>query len=241
MGPHLSPGLRHTDGSPCPTRWRCCWGRQGARGPGPFPEDCRHCGCRGAPSLRPAPGAPSRLPALAEGENLLQPCTPQGGGCWGSGHSLPCSPAQASPSSVMLGFSLLCCRNTKSTKYWGSAGRGSRRRSRRGPAGQPARGQGCREPRFLPPPPAAEAGPHRPGEEPASVSQAAWPHWPLPLRCPWCPRTLLKPRHHSCPLPCPAAPSPASSGLFLGALGAFSAPSRIRALSGCPRPCLAQW
>lgn len=37
----------------------------------------------------------------------------------GSGHALLSGPAQASPASVMLWVSPWCCRNTKSTKYWG--------------------------------------------------------------------------------------------------------------------------
>lgn len=119
-GPHLSPGLGCTGCSPCPTRWSCCWGWQGARGQAgwlPFPDDPARCGHHGAHSLRPRPGAASGLPALAEraeSQSLCgsQTCPPLGhGGGRGGG---PCS---ASPASVMLGVSPLCSRNTKSTKY----------------------------------------------------------------------------------------------------------------------------
>lgn len=68
VGPHLSPRLGRMDCSLCPTCWSCCWGWQGAQGPGgwpPLPDDRGHCGHHGSRSLRPPPGAASRPPALA--------------------------------------------------------------------------------------------------------------------------------------------------------------------------------
>lgn len=133
-------------------------------------------------------------------------------------HSPPRSPAQAPPSRVMLGFSLLCCRNTKSTKYWGVG-----RAWKQAPAPDMvqqgsqhlAGAAGAPHPRRLPQQlRQVHTGLGR--SRPHSV-QAAQPLIGLSLCKPRCPGLRLNSRHPQ------LSPSwPCLSGLFLGALGAFS-------------------